>query len=222
LSRSQSFSPSSLFQASSFPALSCLLPSAGAFRGLLDPGGKLGGLFPRIRPFGAAATSLLLLAGCSSGSRVREGDIERTSGFQVSVHSNGREVKNFEQELVHRTTLSRQALIELQRYAKNETLTVPRKDERGGFEGLKVRSGVPRPILDTLGLRSGDVVTALGTRKVEPSSSFEEYLLAIGSLSDSSLTFERRGVPHKVIYSIEGSGTGAAGSPSSRETPTDY
>ena len=159
---------------------------------------------PPALPLGKAVTVLLLSifpTACSLSSAPN--DIQHTGNFEVTVRSNGREVKNFNQELVHHLTMSRSSLAELQDYSKREAIATPRRDSRGAFQGLKVRSQVPRTVLQELGIMPGDVVTAFGTKKVEADMSFEEFLLSFDALDEASLTFERKGEAHKVIYSLE-------------------
>ena len=156
-------------------------------------------------------------SGCSLGSGAEIPEMQRSGGFEVKVKANGHEVKNFEQDLIHRITLSREVLAELQHYSRVEEIAIPGKDGRGTFQGLKVRKAVPPNILQNLGLQSGDVVTAFGIRNVQSDMSFMEFLLSLDALDDSSLTFIRKGQAHKVLYQLVGahSATGTNGSAAS-------
>lgn len=129
--------------------------------------------------------------------------IEREGAFKVTVQSGGRNLNNFEHELVHHVSLNRVKLSELQRFAHSEKIAIPKSDVRGGFMGLSVRPGIPRNILELLGVGPGDIVTALGTKRTDADTSLEKFLLSLGGAPEASLTFERKGEPHKVLFLVE-------------------
>lgn len=163
--------------------------------------------------------SLLTLNSCSFSSSPNP-EIQRRGAFEVKVKSNGKEVKDFQQDLVHRKELSRGVLAELQDYSKKAEITFPHKDANGNFQGLKVKKATPPNVLSALGLLAGDVVTAFGMKRVEPDMSFMEFLLSLDALDDSSITLLRKGQAHKVLYLIPGKVSLGGGNLNERSQPT--
>lgn len=145
----------------------------------------------------------LTFASCGLLSSSPEpGEIERSGHFEVKVKANGKEQRNLQETLIHRRDLDAETLSAVQSFSQRTEIAEPRKDRQGGLYGLKVKKGLPPPVTQALGLEAGDIVTAFGAKRVEADMSFMEYLLSLGALEESSVTLLRRGVPHKVLYSI--------------------
>ncbi len=144
------------------------------------------------------------ISGCSLSGSSDEPVVERQGAMKVSVLSNGQPLKNFEQELIHRVELDGPGVVRLEEFAAREKIVTPKRDARGGLMGLKVRVGLPPEILKSLGVAGGDVVTAFGVRRAKTESSLGEFVNALHKSPESSLTFERQGVPHKVLITVKG------------------
>jgi hypothetical protein len=132
---------------------------------------------------------------------------ERSGNYQVSVRSDGDEVAEFEQRLIHRIALSSG---EMRGIFLNDAgnLVVParfakQRDLRGQVKGLRLLA-LNEPLLGgRLGLKAGDVVTAIGGKHFkEPSDLFVLYR-SLARNNEIGLTLERGGNPHKILYSLE-------------------
>jgi len=151
--------------------------------------------------FFAIGILVLLVTGCGSTPNPKPEPmiIEEQGGFRVSVKSNGREVKDFESDLVHHVLLNSGKVAE----AKTELRAVSAQDavdQFGKRYGFRISGSS-----DTLGLRPRDIVTATG-KKSAPT--LEDLVTLVGTLPKGtaeageapiSFTFDREGRPHKTI-----------------------
>ena len=145
-------------------------------------------------------TSILLLAlisGCGSsrarsvsGAEIAAPFAER-AGMKVTVENSGKELANFEEPLVHR--------IEVGSAATSAGLKAGREFDGAGKErGIRVRKESTAETLALLGLKSEDVITAIGRRRVTTPEDLQ--LLDSELRSGGSLTLERGGNPHKIYF----------------------
>lgn len=141
------------------------------------------------------------LSGCSSHSK-KPAIIEGGGEYKVSVTSNGRAVEDFQENLVNRVDVSDTLLAaEVARFRKKQPLQgAPEKDNRGKIAGLRIRSIDPASGMWTQALRTGDVVTAVERKKVTRVADLSDVLITLKAKQLATLTFERSGRPHKVLF----------------------
>jgi hypothetical protein len=121
--------------------------------------------------------------------------------YKVSVTSDGKPIHS--EELLHRIEL-RQSTVALILAAWPKKLNLPfegvaERDNRGQVRGVRLtrKSGFNLP---TLGLQSGDLITAV---EHSPASDLRDLYLLFEALKKNgmaSCTFERSGKPHKALY----------------------
>lgn len=153
-----------------------------------------------------ASLSLLLsslIAGCAAGSDQEPPQTTRRGRFRVSVESNGKPVADFNDKLVHRVELQPREVQRL--FPKGRaTPNLPFKakkvfDSRGSVRGLKITGikGAPAP---SFGLVENDLVTAVGRRQAKSPDAFMQLFQDLEKDKQSSLTLERSGKPHKILF----------------------
>lgn len=158
----------------------------------------------------AALIALLCMlsgaAGCSDNQPVIE-PVEGQNGqkFKVSVTSGGREVKDFNEKLVQRVAIGPDQVEEVLKMWPEKVLVpfdgVAARDGRGKVMGVRVgkmRSGSPT----NLGLRPGDIVTAVNAKHASTVRDLGYLFVALREQKTASLTFEREGKPHKILYYV--------------------
>lgn len=125
--------------------------------------------------------------------------------FEVSVKADGKAVSNHEQKLVHRVELAQKDLDQVMS-TWPERLNIPfsseaEKDVRGDVVGLRLSwSGSALP---TLGLQDGDVLTAVGKRHAQNLRDLSGVIFALENRELASVTIERQGQPHKLLYYLK-------------------
>lgn len=132
---------------------------------------------------------------------------ERTSGFQVAVYSDGKEVESTNQRLVHYFQVPAQVLSIVSREPNNglnfaysgETL----KDSHGQIAGVKLKQKNDAYKLPTLGLRPEDVVRAVGKRPTKSEQDLRYLITLLESERSATLTLTRQGEPHKILYYLD-------------------
>lgn len=144
-----------------------------------------------------------LLEGCYLSSGM---DIERSS-MKVTVKSSGVEVKDFNKELVERRLLSAEQINNILRFYPHRLVLpfemIKELDSRGGIRGLKISKVlIPSEAL-SLGLYMNDILTAFGKKLAYSPNDFSAFLVELSSFGQSSITLERSGKPHKIIYNCE-------------------
>lgn len=132
---------------------------------------------------------------------------KRTGEYQVSVRSGGSEVSQFEKRLIHRIALSAG---EVQGIFLNETgnLVVPARfrqqlDLRGGVKGLRLIAFNDPLLGGRLGLKKGDLLTAIGGKHFKQPSDIFALYRSLQQKNEIGLTLERGGSPHKILYSLD-------------------
>lgn len=147
--------------------------------------------------------SVVLFAACSSKPPVT---IERVSDdFEVQVSAAGREVKDFQQPLVHRMTLSQDRVRFLhvdviQRRALPFNAKVE-LDRRGVVSGVKIFP--PKSLVaGELGIESLDLITAVNTKPVRALGDMQLLFKTLDEEKSATMTVIRRGQPHKLLYSV--------------------
>lgn len=156
--------------------------------------------------FVAAANS-----GCSASSG-RAGlapgnpgsQLDDNGRFKVSVVTNGREVKDLNQDLVHRVAISRAQVDSILEswpaQFRKIGQTRDEYDSQGKYMGLRIAgpsTGAPVPVL---GLRDRDVITAVGPKPVRAEGDMLALFKDLKQSGRATMTIERSGMPHKFLY----------------------
>ena len=156
-----------------------------------------------------AIASLLLcviLHGCSIG---QDGEALKPqplkgSGMKVSVSTNGAPVKNFQDSLVHRIDLTAQ---DLARFHNPHTqrlqlpfTALPERDGRGKTMGVRIPKSADSKQVAKLGLKPDDLVTAVGRMIAHQAEDLANLFVELRKKKMSSMTVERNGVPHKLLF----------------------
>jgi hypothetical protein len=150
------------------------------------------------------------LIGCAQGSRNQTARKEpnrldphaEANPFQVTVKSDGKEVKDSNASLIHRVTLSPTELATVGRLTKPESGTIRLKresDNRGGTIGLRIQLASPEQA-KLLGLQNNDIVTAVGKTGATKLRSLEPLVQGLQAKKSETLTLIRGGKPHKILY----------------------
>ena len=155
-----------------------------------------------IQIFGAAL--VLLFSSCTSLSS-KEPVLEKREGdFKVSVASNGKAVSNFNEQLVHRVTLSPAELKKVfVKPPKDIRLPFTAQkifDGRGGIKGVKVTNFRANGGSSSFGLEENDIVTAFGRNHAKSPSDFWLLYQELMKESTATVTLERKGQPHKILF----------------------
>lgn len=149
--------------------------------------------------------TLLFTVGCYRQSEQPEP--ERTHRFEVSVKTGGEAVKDFNTSLVHRIILNKDefnALLLRTRNKQNVTFVFsPDRDSKGGVKGLKVSRAEQR-YATMLGFGQGDLITAVGKAQMKNQDPLRVLLNDFQATKKATLTLERNGKPHKILYYLEG------------------
>ena len=148
--------------------------------------------------------ALCALSACAPAADQLE--IEHEDGYKVSVKTNGQEQKNFDQERVHRVTVSPQ---EIARATKSMPAKVDlpftvqtERDLRGRASGLRVtavQSG------GALGVAKGDILTSVGFTMTKSEKDLAKIYQELKTTKQSSLTLLRDGQYHKILYYADAS-----------------
>ena len=139
----------------------------------------------RCCPLIASAALLALAVGCATPQR--QGAVR--PDFQVSVSAGGAPVTDLNTDYIHRIDYSAGAASKLSALPR----TVER-DRQGRVMGFRIGDGAET----TLGLKGGDLITAIGPQRITQKKQFDELLRAVKDREDVTLTIVRRGAPHKV------------------------
>ena len=75
------------------------------------------------------------------------------------------------------------------------------RDGRGKVMGVKVGKVRPGALTD-LGLRQGDIVTAVNAKHASTVRDLGYLYVSLREEKTASLTFEREGQPHKILYYV--------------------
>ncbi len=146
-----------------------------------------------------------LLTGCVSGSADKEPEIVgRTGEFAVTVTSGGKELRDFSAPLVHRVSLNKQTVDEILKFWPKR-LDLPfdgtaERDNRGKVMGLRITAVKPKRNINALGLRRGDLLTAAETKLIATPRDFIQVFDALKQSGLGTVTLEREGKPHKILY----------------------
>lgn len=141
--------------------------------------------------------ALLFLTGCSSSAP----HIEQTGNYKVTVVSDGEEVKDFNNALVHRITLS-DFQIEIMKEKFNQPEKIKLKNEKslaGDIVGVfPISSDVQ--LFRQLAFERGDVLTAVNRQRITAESFAKLFFESLKQNQETTMTIQRRGIPHKLIY----------------------
>ena len=126
------------------------------------------------------------------------------SGMKVSVSTNGTPVKNFQDSLVHRIDLT---ALELARFQNPHTQRLqlpftaqPERDGRGKTMGVRIPKGSDSKQVAKLGLKPDDLITAVGRKIAHQTEDLSNLFVELRKKKMSSMTVERNGVPHKLLF----------------------
>ncbi len=159
-----------------------------------------------------AASALCFVFGCSSSAQ--HAVIERPGGgerhYRVTVSSGGQAVDNHAEELVHRVELTPQQIKDfLGALGAAGQMPLQGKtelDNQGKPTGYRIKQLDARSPFSLLALRQGDLVTAVGTKHVKNPSDIVAVFDQLNARRNSSITIERGGKPHKILYTFSEAG----------------
>lgn len=148
-----------------------------------------------------------LLSSCAHAGKSHPPIIE-SEGYKVSVSVDGKSVKNFDEQLIHRIQLSTVDLSHLisawQNRERRPIRTAPVADTSSIFMGLQVTAVDLNPNLPALGFQVGDRITAIGNDRKVTEDSLAKVFDETSVSGEGSLTIERNYRPHKLIYYVTG------------------
>ena len=153
---------------------------------------------------GVILLNAVLLSICACSSRPQP-QIERQSdGYKVSVKSDGRQVSNYSQRLVHRVTLQSTDLLRL---TENGPKGLPfsaktNYDNNGKPAGVRVVKVTTDKNAPRLGLQPKDLITAVEKSHTNSTNDMWQLFKALQKHRKATLTLVRGGKPHKILYSI--------------------
>jgi hypothetical protein len=155
-----------------------------------------------------ALLTLLFVSSCSGESRPDPAwDVQGDHQFKVSVYSGGKEVKDFNTQLIHRVDISPEQLKRVFG-ADDRQLRLPftgtgEKDRFGKIAGVRVgRFQSPEGGPQAFGLKNQDLITAIGVQRATSIDDFRRLGKELSTTKSSSITLEREGRPHKILYSL--------------------
>ena len=124
--------------------------------------------------------------------------------FEVTVTAQGDAVVQPERQLVHRITLSRGQLQELARMwpKKAPVIAELENDQFGVVLGLRVTAVLDPSHSSLLGLRLGDLITAIGKEHANQRQGMLMLLDTLAKVDKETLTLVREGQPHKIFYHL--------------------
>lgn len=152
--------------------------------------------------------SVFLLSSCAFLQPDPSSDFQqkRSGEFKVSVSTDGEQVSNFRTPLVHRVSVSPR---ELRAYLSEDrqALVLPFqarrvRDLKGGVKGIrvvKILSGKR----SALGLIQNDLLTAVGRQHLSGLQDLGTLFTVLRTEKQASLTLEREGKPHKILYYLD-------------------
>ena len=135
------------------------------------------------------AICLILFACCGCVASLPQPEIVSS---KVTVTTSGKEVTDFDSELIHRATLSSSDLDRISKFDRAQDSF----DEFGKGVGLQLLSDLP-----TLSMRQGDILTAIGKKVIKQGDRLSVLKSQIVK-SETSITFLRVGRVHKTLISI--------------------
>ena len=138
--------------------------------------------------FVANIATILMFAGCSTESAPAPEIISS----KITVTTSGKEIENYSEEYVHRAIVTK---IFLEKLATQSASTRVIRDNLGKEVGLEVLND-----LDPLYLKKGDILTALGPKRLIEGG---DLSIIAKQGSECSLTFLRLGRPHKTLISVK-------------------
>lgn len=141
--------------------------------------------------------ALVVFVGCSSSQPT----IEQTGNYKITVLNDGEAVADFNKELVHRVFLT-QPQIEALEQKFNQPDTIKLKNEKSLAEDIvgvfPISSDVQ--LFRTLAFERGDVLTAVNRQRISAESFAKLFFESLKQNQETTMTIQRRGMPHKLIY----------------------
>ncbi|MBL7662826.1 hypothetical protein JNK13_08765 [bacterium] len=117
--------------------------------------------------------------------------------MKVYVQANGRDVKDFDNKLVDYFSLTKKAVQSFQQNSKLKLETELDREKK--IMGLRIREVGDNP----LGLKTGDIILAVGKDKVSDPKHFEVFYEDLLRSGKETISLERRYRPRKFFYNIE-------------------
>lgn len=135
----------------------------------------------------ALSLFLLVCFGCAGS-----GPKPEIVASKVTVSTSGKEVDDFEQDFIHRVTISSNTVSQISRFSQVQESF----DQFGKCVGLKLLADLPE-----LSMLKGDILTAIGKRVIKPG---DRFLILRNQISNgqSSITFLRSGRAHKTLIGV--------------------
>jgi len=127
------------------------------------------------------------------------------SRYKISVKSDGQNLPNLSNQLVHRVDLSREQfdlIVDVSGNVKLPFRLVPEADSKGEVAGVRVVEDLVDPNLPNLGIKDRDLITALGKDLAHNETSVKYFFEHLSPSTISSLTLLRKGEPHKIFYYV--------------------
>ena len=151
----------------------------------------------------------ILAAGCSASADrpqlIRENDENKR--FKVSVTSEGRQIKDYNQSLVHRVEISKVVIDQMIQswpapFHKIAT-TQNEYDSQGKLMGLRVVAAAGGEKIAVLNLVDRDIITAVGVAPIHKENDILALFTELKKTGGSTMTIERSGMPHKFLYYVQ-------------------
>ncbi len=151
---------------------------------------------------------ICILSACAAHTTGEE-NIEPAAAerkFRVSVTAGGKRIDTPGEELVHRIYLnadSVHAFVKSGKKLKEPLVAHVEEDDKGRVIGVRVAQFSPLSALGKLGLKEGDVVTAVGKNLVQKPDDVLQVFDELDREKHGSITVERRGKPHKILINLK-------------------
>lgn len=145
--------------------------------------------------------SSVISSGCSNSASTPKWEVQRGRSYDVSVYSDGKEVKDFNKELIHRVELPARVVASLSQQGSRLPIDGrTERDGRGNVTGIRVITSKQGASPAVLGLRDKDLITAIGARRVRQTEDLRTLFTSLAKDKSTTLTLEREGRPHKILY----------------------
>lgn len=128
----------------------------------------------------------------------------QTGNYIVTVVSDGEKVSDFNRDLIHRININSKQLDKLKgeiNDANKLNLTID-KTLAGEIVGISVVAS-DYALLETLGLEQEDLITAVNKTRANNTSAIQLFIPTLEADSKASITIQRRGQPHKLLYFLQ-------------------
>jgi hypothetical protein len=150
---------------------------------------------------------ILLCSSCAMSGQKKSGSRFSQHGeYKVTVETEGRKLNNLEQNLIHRIRISSSDIISV--FGTKDAPRIPQLSVKKGFDGKGELIGLEivneTPVSSALGLKFGDIITAVGFKLVREKTDLMNFGRLFSGSSELSFTFERNGAARKTILYRKG------------------